>query len=127
MRRGNGTSFDGYLNCSLVRIGDASPELRIALTDITDQRMAEAARRRLETRLRQLTRRERDVLVLALEGMPNSEISARLRVNQRTVENHRSRIHKKTGVASLLELAHEAAAARMTLAEIAASIEPSNT
>jgi len=57
MRRSNGASFDGHLYCSRVIVSDASPELRIALADITNQKTADAARRLLEPRLHQLTRR----------------------------------------------------------------------
>jgi DNA-binding CsgD family transcriptional regulator len=66
-----------------------------------------------------LTRRERDVLALALSGLPNSEISTRLNITQRTVENHRANIHSKTGVNSLLKFSHTIAVAGLSIHDIA--------
>lgn len=118
MRRKNGSFFNGHLYYSLVnKCGVA--ELRIALTDITTQKSAERARCVLEARLSRLTRRQRDVLALAIAGTPNKTISSQLGINQRTVENHRAHIHKKTGVESLLELAQQAAAAGVSLDSLA--------
>jgi PAS domain S-box-containing protein len=115
MRRKNGTFFTGHLHYSRVNEGDGVPELHVVLTDITIEENAEQARRLLETRLSRLTRRERDVLALAIAGIPNKTIGLRLGINQRTVENHRAHIHKKTGVDSLLELAQQAAVAGVAL------------
>jgi FixJ family two-component response regulator len=111
MRRQNGTFFNGLINYSLVRKQSGVPELHVALTDITNRKNTEQARWSLEKRLSRLTRREQDVLALAIAGVPNKTISVRLGINQRTVENHRAHIHKKTGVDSLLEMAQQAAAA----------------
>jgi PAS domain S-box-containing protein len=124
MRRRNGTLFFGYLHSMSTHTGEGVSELRIAMADITHQRKADEVRRRFETRLRSLTKREREVLVLALSGTPNSAIAARLRLNRRTIENHRARIYRKTGVASLLELVQEALAAGVPLDEIANSLTP---
>lgn len=63
------------------------------------------ARRQVQERLERLTRREREILVLAIAGKPNKEIAQELRISHRTIEAHRSRIFIKTGVHSLLELA----------------------
>lgn len=122
MRRRNGTLFCGYLHSLSAHTGEGVSDLRVAMADITHQKKADEARRRFETRLRFLTKREREVLVLALSGMPNTAIAARLRLNRRTVENHRARIHRKTGVASLLELVQEALATGVPLDEIANSL-----
>lgn len=51
-----------------------------------------------------LSRRERDVLTHIVEGAPNKEIARRLNVSPRTVEDHRARILRKTGVRSAAEL-----------------------
>ena len=51
-----------------------------------------------------LSRRERDVLVLVVEGASNKEIARRLNVSPRTVEDHRASILRKTGVRSATEL-----------------------
>jgi PAS domain S-box-containing protein len=119
MQRRDGTIFNVCLSSSLTRSAANRPELRIALTDITAQKCAEEARRRFEARLHKLTRREREVLVLALAGMLNRDISAHLQVSQRTIENHRARIHQKTGAVTLLELAQQAAIAGVMLDDIA--------
>jgi len=60
-------------------------------------------------RLAQLTAREREVMRLAVAGHSNKEIARRLGISFRTVEIHRSRVLKKTGATSLLELARLAA------------------
>jgi PAS domain S-box-containing protein len=114
MRRGNGSFFTGHLLYLFVKNGVA-PELHVALADVTAQKDTERARWMLEARLSRLTRRERDVLAWAMAGLPNKTISVRLGINQRTVENHRARIYKKTGVDSLLELAQQATAAGVSL------------
>ena len=119
--RRDGTIFNGFLDCKLIKTDDTVSALHITLIDITEKKQTEAARRQLETLILKLTSRERDVLVLALSGISNKAISTRLQISQRTVENHRSRIHRKTGIVSLLELAQQAAKAGVTLAEIAHS------
>lgn len=53
-----------------------------------------------------LSEREREVLRLAVAGHANKSIARLLGISHRTVEFHRSRILAKTGVASLLQLAH---------------------
>ena len=56
------------------------------------------------TRVASLTDREREVMVLAVEGLSNKEIARRLGISHRTVEIHKARIMHKTGVDSLLDL-----------------------
>jgi FixJ family two-component response regulator len=83
------------------------------------QREAAAARTQFEARLLKLTPREREVLVLALSGMPNKTISKELNISVRTTEGHRAQIFLKLSVDSLIELAQQAAGASMPLANIA--------
>jgi ATP/maltotriose-dependent transcriptional regulator MalT len=52
-----------------------------------------------------LTRRERDVAVLAAHGTPNREIAQRLVVSVRTVESHLAQTYRKLGVSDRREMA----------------------
>ncbi|MGA3403103.1 MAG: LuxR C-terminal-related transcriptional regulator [Acetobacteraceae bacterium] len=58
-----------------------------------------------------LTRRQRQVMDLVLAGQPSKNIAADLGISQRTVENHRAAIMKKTGTTCLPALARLALAA----------------
>jgi RNA polymerase sigma factor (sigma-70 family) len=55
-------------------------------------------------RIDSLTRREREVLDLVLEGMTNKEIANQLGLSHRTVELHRSRVMTKMKAQSIVEL-----------------------
>jgi two-component system, chemotaxis family, CheB/CheR fusion protein len=61
-----------------------------------------------------LTAREHQIMDLVLAGHPSKNIAADLAISQRTVENHRATIMKKTGVKSLPALARLALAAAWT-------------
>jgi two-component system, chemotaxis family, CheB/CheR fusion protein len=58
-----------------------------------------------------LTQRQRQVMESVLAGKPNKIVAADLGISQRTVENHRASIMKKTGSKSLPALARLALAA----------------
>jgi two-component system, chemotaxis family, CheB/CheR fusion protein len=58
-----------------------------------------------------LTARQHQIMDLVLAGHPNKNIAADLGISQRTVENHRASIMKKTGTKSLPALARLALAA----------------
>jgi two-component system response regulator FixJ len=60
-------------------------------------------------RLAVLTRREREIVDLLVEGKANKEIAAELGLSTRTVEGHRAHIMDKVGATSFAELV------RMTL------------
>jgi len=60
----------------------------------------------LITRLGELTEREKDVMRLVVEGLPNKLIASQLDISVRTVEVHRSRIFEKMEVKSAVELAN---------------------
>jgi two-component system response regulator DctR len=53
-----------------------------------------------------LTKREREVMRLVVEGLPNKLIASQLDISVRTVEVHRSRIFEKMEVKSAVELAN---------------------
>lgn len=58
-----------------------------------------------ETRLAQLTLREREVMERVLAGKYNKVIADELNIAMRTVEVHRARVFEKMGVRSAVELA----------------------
>jgi two-component system response regulator DctR len=60
----------------------------------------------LQSRIEELTERERDVMRLVIEGLPNKLIADQLDISVRTVEVHRSRVFDKMNVKSAVELAN---------------------
>jgi DNA-binding NarL/FixJ family response regulator len=52
-----------------------------------------------------LTQRQHEIMALLLQGMPSKNIAADLHISQRTVENHRAAIMKKTESKSVPALA----------------------
>lgn len=85
-----------------------------ALVDRIEQalersRQVLAARREqdeLQSRLTELTDRERDVMQLVAKGLPNKLIADQLSISVRTVEVHRARVFDKMEVKSAVELAN---------------------
>ena len=71
-------------------------------TRIHEQAMAEQL---FCDRLNNLTSRELEILPLVVEGLSNKEIARHIGISHRTVEIHRARVLKKTGVINLMELA----------------------
>jgi two-component system response regulator DctR len=61
---------------------------------------------RVRARLAELTDRERDVMKLVIEGLPNKLIADQLDISVRTVEVHRARVFDKMEVKSAVELAN---------------------
>jgi two-component system response regulator DctR len=60
----------------------------------------------LRARLEGLTERERDVMALVVEGLPNKLVADQLDISVRTVEVHRARVFDKMQVKSAVELAN---------------------
>lgn len=85
-----------------------------ALVDRVEQALAQSqtflqARRAaalVRQRQAELTERERDVMRLVVDGLPNKLIADRLAISVRTVEVHRARVFDKMEVKSAVELAN---------------------
>jgi two-component system CheB/CheR fusion protein len=90
-----------------------------ALEQSRDSGKLFAWRKNAADRVASLTARQGEIMHLVLAGHPSKNIAADLGISQRTVENHRASIMKKTGAKSLPALA------RLALA--AASIEGDQT
>jgi FixJ family two-component response regulator len=93
-----------------VSAGDLMDSVRTALQESEQARAHAQAGLTATSRLAALTGREREVMALALQGMPNKEIARALGISHRTVEIHKARINHKTGVDNLLDLARVAEA-----------------
>lgn len=55
-----------------------------------------------------LTKRESQILKLAISGMTNKDIATELNISKRTIEVHRFNLMKKMGVKNILELSNKA-------------------
>ena len=88
----------------LASVGRALEQSRDA-NKLTVWRLAAAAQ------VAALTPRQREIMALVLVGKPNKNIASDLHLSQRTVENHRASIMRRTGAKSLPELARLAVAA----------------
>ena len=64
------------------------------------------AKQSRQQNLSELTERERDVMRLVVEGLPNKLIADQLDICVRTVEVHRARVFDKMAVISAVELAN---------------------
>lgn len=80
-----------------------------ALAADRERRESQAETARLQALYGQLSRREREVMRLATEGLTNKEIGAVLGISPRTVENHRARVMDKMQAGNIAELCHIAA------------------
>jgi two-component system CheB/CheR fusion protein len=77
---------------AVVQSALAEAEVMFALADL---------RTTAKARIASLTHRQREVLHLVLAGHPSKNIAYDLRISQRTVDNHRAAIAKKTCSKSL--------------------------
>ena len=83
-----------------------------ALVDRVEQAIGQSQRvlavrrekNQLQMRMAELTERERDVMQLVVEGLPNKLIADQLAISVRTVEVHRARVFDKMEVKSAVEL-----------------------
>ncbi len=65
---------------------------------------AEGDREDLARRIATLSPREREVMALVADGLPNKTVATRLDLSTRTVEVHRAKVMEKMGARSLAEL-----------------------
>jgi two-component system, chemotaxis family, CheB/CheR fusion protein len=82
-----------------------------ALDQTQDTVAVSASREAAVTRVASLTARQRQILELVLAGHPSKNIAADLGISQRTVDNHRAAIMRKTGSKSVPALVRTALAA----------------
>ena len=80
--------------------------IQAALALSAEHLAAERAQAQLAQRLQELTEREREVMRLVVEGLPNKLIADQLAISVRTVEVHRARVFDKMQVRSAVELAN---------------------
>jgi two-component system response regulator FixJ len=67
---------------------------------------------RLQSRFDALSARQRQVMELAVSGLSNKEIAARLDISIKTVENHRAWVMERIGARNLADLVRMAIQAR---------------
>jgi two-component system response regulator DctR len=77
-----------------------------ALTRSSQTLQTLRTKQNLQHNLSDLTDRERDVMHLVIEGLPNKLIADQLDISVRTVEVHRARVFDKMNVKSAVELAN---------------------
>ena len=75
-----------------------------ALASEEAQRSEAALRLDLAQRAAELSPRQREVMLLVVEGLSNKEIALRLGISPRTVENYRAWVMERMGASSLADL-----------------------
>jgi RNA polymerase sigma factor (sigma-70 family) len=90
--------------------GELLERVRAAFENSARLREQATARQSLRERLEGLTGREREIMKLVADGLPNKEIARSLGISHRTVEVHRARVMQKTGVTNMVELSRLAQA-----------------
>lgn len=95
-------------------LGDEEWEIQIALgrgksydemVDIALEPVTRAVREDIQPTADELTSREKEVAALVRKGLRNREIAAHLGISERTAETHVSRVLKKLGLTSRVQLA----------------------
>ncbi len=67
-------------------------------------RAGRAKRSKVQRRVDTLTRREKEVMALVVQGLPNKEVGTRLGTTEKTVKVHRGRMMRKMQARSVAEL-----------------------
>ena len=94
-----------------IRRDELFASIERALEHIRDSAKLSVRQEAAAMRLAGLTARQRQIMELVLAGHPSKNIAADLGISQRTVENHRAAVMKKTGSHSLSALIRLALAA----------------
>ena len=99
----------GYLLNQLARVGFSAQESSTPAALLVHESEQELQRRRafwasVEGRVGKLTVKDREVLDLLMECLPNKVLAIRLRITERAVEMRRASLMKKLEVRSLTEL-----------------------
>ncbi len=103
-------------SASVVTLGDAVKRFAEIGATVREQKAAKSLgglgpagrrARSVGTGLGALTKREREVAILAADGLTAREIGQRLFIGERTVETHLANSYAKLGVRSRLELARQ--------------------
>ena len=93
------------LSCELHRLREELQCLQLQSANVS------ACRQTAARQVADLTTRQRQVMDLVIAGHPSKNIAADLGISQRTVDNHRAAVMKKTGSKSLPALVRTALAA----------------
>jgi DNA-binding CsgD family transcriptional regulator len=100
-------------------LAQANEQLRAAVGQALEPQSQELARQQEASRIKQLLEslkpREREVLFLVADGLPNKRIAARLGVSLQTVKLHRGRVMRKLQLHSVVDLVRLAEKARSLL------------
>src|SRR5580692_9095160 len=91
--------------------GELFASIERALEHTRDSAKSAVRQAAAATRFAALTGRQREIMELVLAGHPSKNIAADLGISQRTVENHRAAVMKKTGSHTLSALIRLALAA----------------
>lgn len=106
---GGDATTRGYVVNQLSRVGFAAQECASPATLLVHESDIEIQRRRsfwasVEMRVAKLTVKDREVLDLLMECLPNKVLATRLCITERAVEMRRASLMKKLEVRSLTEL-----------------------